>query len=121
MKDERAVLQMIRLLPLVEAIYKEARVAVSGGLGIDAADYCIARHNTYVQKIRDLTEDDLLDGLVLAPSAEMDNEQKMQHVVVAAAELQAYLRQNIGISSTSSGQIIGTLIQSPKEKTKTEE
>lgn len=110
MKDDQAILQMLRILPLTDAIHREARVAISGGGGIDAADYCINRLSIYVQKVMDVVEDDLLTGLKLTPSASSNNEEKMQQVVMASAELQAYLRQRIGISVGNSGQLIGTII-----------
>ena len=98
MPDEAALLQMIRMLPLVEAIHKESRIAVSGGGGSGAADYCVRRVNAHIQKVVDLVGDDLLEGMNVLPDEAATDDQKMEQVVMAASELRAYLKQRIGVS-----------------------
>ena len=105
MSDDAAILQMIRILPMVEALYSQCQIAVSGGGDVQEGgnSYCVNRLNTYVQRVSDLTKDDLLDGLKLRPGSSISS------VVVAAAELRSYLRQRIGLPlGAASG--IGTQI-----------
>lgn len=97
MADDAAILQMIRVLPMVDALYDEAfRLANSGG-GF-APDYFVKRLNAYVQKIAGVAGDDFLGGLELNPEETATNEQKMEQVSAATAELRAYLRQRIGVN-----------------------
>ena len=97
MSEETAVLQMIRLLPMVEALHEETlRLANMGGG--HAPDYFVTRLNAHVQKVAEVTADEFLRGLTLAPAEAATNEQKMEQVTGAASELQAYLRQRIGIT-----------------------
>lgn len=113
MSDETAILQMIRVLPMVEALHNEARTAVTAGMGTDAADYCVSRINTYVQKVTAMTGDDLLNGLELRPDEQATNEQKIQQVMMASSELCAYLRQRVGIAVGESAGGIGHVHNAP--------
>ena len=113
MSDETAILQMIRVLPMVEALHTEAKIAASGGGGLDAAEYCVRRMNTYAQKATDLTGDDLLEGLKLSFEEGTPNEQKVQQVVMASSELQAYLRQQIGINIPQASRGMGPIYNAP--------
>jgi hypothetical protein len=102
MSEEAAVLQMIRLLPMVEALHEETlRLANMGGG--HAPDYFVARLNAHVERVAELTADEFLRGLTLGPEAVATNEQKMEQVTGAASELQAYLRQRIGITMGGKG------------------
>lgn len=117
MSNDAMTIQLIRILPMVEAIHNEARIAATGAGGIEAADYCVSRFNHYVQKVISLTQDDLLTGLTLEPEADSPNETKMQQVLVASSELTCYLQQRIGISSSSGREFnIGTIIHQTRER-----
>ena len=100
MPDDSAVLQMIRTLPMVDALYDEAfRVAHSGGG--HAPEYFVKRVNTYIKKTMESTGDELLDGLGVEVGEDQSNDQKMEQVVSVAAELRAYIRQRIGLNLAS--------------------
>ena len=118
MADEAAILQMIRILPMVEALHDEARIAVTSEQGLHAADYCVGRVNAHIERVVGLTEDDWISELKIhseeGGTDEPDMEEvrpegggpaakKMEQVLVASAELKAYLRQRIGISGEGGG------------------
>ena len=103
MADETAILQMIRILPMVEALHGEARVAVNSGMGMNSADYCVSRVNSHINKVLGLTEDDWIGELKISPGEGSSDDQKMQQALIASAELKAYLRQRIGIAGEGGG------------------
>jgi hypothetical protein len=98
MADETAVLQMLRLLPMVEALHDEGFRLVHSGGG-HAPDHFVRRANAHVERTVELSGDQFVAGLKLEPEATATNQQKMEQVVAAAAELQAYLRQRVGIAA----------------------
>lgn len=117
MSNDAMAIQLIRILPMVEAIHNEARIAATGAGGIEAADYCVSRFNHYAEKVMELTEDDLLTGLKLVLGSSTTNETKMHQVLVASSELTSYIQQRIGISSSSGREFnIGTIIHQTRER-----
>jgi len=98
MAAETAILPMLRLLPMVEALHDESFRLVHSGGG-NAPDHFVRRVNTHIQKVVELSGEDFLEGLRLSPEETATNEQKMEQVVAATAELQAYLRQRIGVAA----------------------
>jgi hypothetical protein len=119
MADEAAILQMIRILPMVEALHNEARIAVNSGQGLQAADYCVSRVNAQIERVIGLTEDDWISELKIhSEQGGGQEEQKMEQVLMASAELKAYLRQRIGIASDGGGiqQIAGIFHQAKHSK-----
>ncbi|MEW6755751.1 MAG: hypothetical protein AB1505_32950 [Candidatus Latescibacterota bacterium] len=100
MADDTAVLQLFRMLPMVQALHDEAFTLAAQGEG-GAVGYMVERLNRYGRIAADIDQTPLLEGLTIAPQEGDSREETLQQVVVASSELAAYLRQRIGMGGGS--------------------
>ncbi|MFA6112060.1 MAG: hypothetical protein WDA75_25150 [Candidatus Latescibacterota bacterium] len=96
MADDAATIQMIRMLPMVEALHDEAFL-LSGQGECEGVDYLVQRLARYAEAAARFDDSGLLQGLAAAPQGQTSPEENLRQVVVATSELAAYLRQRIGI------------------------
>ncbi|MEW6753895.1 MAG: hypothetical protein AB1505_23385 [Candidatus Latescibacterota bacterium] len=97
MADDTATIQMIRMLPMVQALHDEAFLLAGQG-ECQAVDYLIQRLALYADAAAHHDDGGLLEGLAAVPEGQASPQEKLRQVVVATSELVAYLRQRIGIS-----------------------